>query len=205
MTSAPDCLVIHAHPDPDSFNATLRDVAVRALERGGHRVAVIDLYGQGYRPDMSADEHRDYFSIGADHPDPITASHIRLLSTARTLVFVYPTWWAGLPAMLKGWLDRTLLPEVAFHLKAGPDGKEVVRPGLDQVTRLVGITTYGSDRNDVRLLGDAGRRTISRTVRMVCARRCRTTWLGMHRLDTSTTEERAEFMEQVYRTLWELR
>ncbi|MEM7273531.1 MAG: NAD(P)H-dependent oxidoreductase [Actinomycetota bacterium] len=202
--TGPDCLVVHAHPDPASYSAALRDRAVAALERNGHTVAVIDLYHPGYRPAMSADEHEHYYSIGLDHPDAATAEHIRLLRSARTIVFVYPTWWSGLPAVMKGWLDRTLLPEVAFKLSPGAGGKDVVRPGLDHVTRLVGITTYGSARNEVRLLGDAGRRTITRTVRLVCARRCRTTWLGLHRLDTSTPAERSRFLEEVDATLGRL-
>jgi len=76
-----------------------------------------------------------------------------------------------------------------------------VTPALDNITRLVGITTYGSGRTEVRLLGDAGRRTVTRTVRLVCARRCRTTWLGLHRLDTSTDGQRARFLDRVDATL----
>lgn len=199
------CLVVHAHPDPESFSAALRERAVAALTGAGHEVEVIDLYGLGFNPCLTEQEHVDYFSIGLDHPDPTVAGHIESLSRAEMLVFVYPTWWSGLPAILKGWLDRTLLPEVAFTLSPGATGKDVVKPNLENVRRLVGITTYGSKRSDVRLLGDGGRRTINRTVRLVCAKRCRTTWLGLHQLDTLDAEGRTGFLDRVETKLAGLR
>ena len=199
------CLVVHAHPDPDSFSTALRERAVESLTEAGHHVDVIDLYRLGFDPCLTEQEHVDYFSIGADHPDPMVAGHIDQLLAADMLVFVYPTWWSGLPAIMKGWLDRTLLPGVAFTLTAGADGNEVVRPNLTNVRRLVGITTYGSSRAQVRLLGDAGRRTVTRTVRLVCAKRCRSKWLGLHRLDTLTPEEREAFLERVGTTLGAMR
>ena len=208
-------MVIHAHPDPDSFSAAVRDRAVTALRRADYEVELIDLYRPRYEPAMTEAEHIGYYDIGRDHPDPMTAAHIEAIQQANTLVFIYPTWWSGLPAVMKGWLDRTLLPDVAFTL-SGPaegtggeaDGEPptgAVTPALTNITRIVGITTYGSGRGEVLLLGDAGRRTITRTVRLVCSRRCRTTWLGLHRLDTATTEQRAQFLERVDAKLGALR
>lgn len=197
MSGSKRCLVVHAHPNPESFNRALRDRAITALEQAGHIVDLIDLYDIGYRPSMSEREHVDYYTDGAAHPDPVVADHIERLTRADALVFIYPTWWSGVPAILKGWLDRTLLPDVAFTLEPGSDGKSVVTPNLDNITRLVGITTYGSKQLEVRLLGDAGRRTVTRTVRMVCARRCRTKWLALHQLDTRTDAERTAFLQHV--------
>ena len=56
-------------------------------------------------------------------------------------MFVYPTWWSGLPAVLKGWLERVMVPGVGFTFDA-QSGK--VQPGLRHVRRIVGISTYGS-------------------------------------------------------------
>jgi hypothetical protein len=71
----------------------------------------------------------------------------RSCSARRALVFVYPTWWSGLPAILKGWLERVLVPGVGFVLD---ERTNKVRPGLGQVRHLVGISTYGSPRSYVR-------------------------------------------------------
>jgi putative NADPH-quinone reductase len=193
------CLVVHAHPDPDSYSAALRQRVVSGLTTAGHDVELIDLYAlhaQGYDPCLNEAEHVDYLTIGDDHPDPMVAGHIEQLRWAEALIFVYPTWWAGLPAILKGWLDRTFLPGVSFTL-SGPAGKETVRPGLTNVGHVVGVTTYGSGRLEVALLGDAGRRTITRSVRLVCGRRCRTSWFGLNRLDTADDRARADFLDRV--------
>ena len=72
-----------------------------------------------------------------------------------------------------------------------------MRAGLRHVRRLVGITTYGSSRLYVRVLGDPGRRTIMRALRLLCARRCRRTWLGMYGMDTATNEDRRVFLDRV--------
>ena len=52
---------------------------------------------------------------------------------ADTLIFVYPTWWYGLPAILKGWLDRVWLPEVSFAL---PEGKGPIEPLMRNIRYL---------------------------------------------------------------------
>ena len=74
---------------------------------------------------MSLAERRAYHS---DQPlvDPVTVAHADLVRRAEVLVFVYPTWWSGPPAILKGWLKRVLVPGVAFRF----DGAGKVRPAL---------------------------------------------------------------------------
>lgn len=188
------CLLIHAHPDPDSFSTALRTAAVEGLNAGGHHVDVIDLYAIGYRAAMTSDEHRDYDNISAEHPDPQVTEHIALLREAQALIFVYPTWWSGPPAIMKAWLDRTLLPGVAFTLD---ESTNKVKPGLKNVKHLVGITTTGSPSWFVRGVGNAGRRTIMQTVRVVCHWRCRRRWYSLASLDTSTAQERTVYLAKV--------
>ena len=114
------------------------------------------------------------------------------------VVFVYPTWWSGLPAILKGWLERVIVPGVGFRFDERT-GK--VKPGLGHVRRLVGISTYGSPRSAVRLINDNGRRTIARALRLSCGVRTRTQWLGLYSVDNSTKSERQDFAASVERTM----
>ena len=97
-------LVVHAHPSEASFSAALFVAASGALRAAGHDVATIDLYAERFNAVMSADERRAYHS---DQPilDAVVGRHAELVRWADTLVFVYPTWWMGLPAILKGWVD----------------------------------------------------------------------------------------------------
>lgn len=190
-------LVVIAHPCDDSFNHAAARSAVRGLERAGHHVDVIDLYADGFRAAMSLAERLAYET---DRPilDDQVADHANRLGRAQILVFVYPTWWSGLPAILKGWLERVLVPGVGFRFDER-SGK--IRPGLRQVRRIVGISTYGSPRAYVRLINDNGRRTLTRTLRLSCGVRARTTWLGLYAMDTTGGDNRSEFLDRIERRL----
>ena len=150
---------------------------------------------------MTAEERRAYHG---DAPilDPIVAEHADLVTRAQALVFVYPTWWSGLPAILKGWLERVMVPGVGFRFD---ERTHKVRPGLGQVRHIIGISTYGSPRSYVRLINDNGRRTLTRALRMSCGFRARTTWLGFYAIDTSTLGAREEFAARVEREMAALR
>jgi NAD(P)H dehydrogenase (quinone) len=189
-------LVVHAHPDPASYSATLRDKAVVGLIRGGWHVNVTDLYAEGFAPAMSPAERGAYHG-----PDPVIDAHVarqaELVTAARALVFVYPTWWWGLPAVLEGWLERVLVPGVGFRF----DARGRVRPGLTQVRRLVGISTYGSTHLRTAVFNDAGRRTLLRAVRLNTSWRCRSTWLGLYGMDRIDAEQRTAFAQRVESTL----
>jgi NAD(P)H dehydrogenase (quinone) len=190
-------LVVFAHPDPDSFGAAVRAAAVAGLERGGHRVEVIDLYGEGFRTAMTAEERLAYHS---PQPllDPQVIAHAELVRHAEALVFVYPTWWSGLPAILKGWLERVFGDGVAFTMH--PETGKVV-PALRHVRVIVGVTTYGSPHWSRVLLGDAGRRTLHRALWLCCPRRTKRVWLGLDGVDGTAEDTRRAYLARVERRL----
>jgi NAD(P)H dehydrogenase (quinone) len=187
-----EVLVVCAHPHEASFNHALTEAVEKGCRRDGHHVTTLDLYALGFTAAMSLDEHRAY---QAKQPvlDPMVAEHGRLVQQAEALVFVYPTWWSQPPAILKGWLERVLVPGVAFHFDDG--GK--VRPGMQHVRRIVGISTYGAPWTYVKLLNDGGRRMLTRALRMNCGLRTPTTWMGLYAIDTAGDRERAAFLDRV--------
>jgi putative NADPH-quinone reductase len=173
---------------------------VRTLERAGHHVTRLDLYrddGGPFEARLSPVERRAYHTDAPIVSDDV-ARHAGLVQRADALVFVYPTWWNGLPAILKGWLERVLVPGVAFRFDPRT---HAVRRGLTNVRRIVGITTYGSPRGTVFLMTDGGRRTLRRTLRGVCHRFTRTRWLALYRLDASSVDDRLAFLDRVERSL----
>lgn len=192
-SAAMQALVVIAHPCDDSFNHAAAGAAVTVLERVGHDVDVIDLYADGFRAAMSLEERLAY-ETAEPIIDPQVADHAERLRRAEILVFVYPTWWSGLPAVLKGWLERVMVPGVGFTFDAR-SGK--VRPGLRHVRHIVGISTYGSPRSYVRLVNDNGRRILTRALRMSCGTRVRTRWIGIYAMDTATAADRADFLERI--------
>ena len=96
-------LVIYCHPNPGSLVAAARDRVLAGLRTAGHEVRLTDLYADGFRPELSADERRAHREPGVA---PELDRHADDLRWAEALVLVYPTWWSGQPAMLKGWIDR---------------------------------------------------------------------------------------------------
>jgi NAD(P)H dehydrogenase (quinone) len=193
--------VVLAHPRADSYAHALAQRAVDGLQAAGHRVDVIDLYADGFRAAMSEAEREAYHG---DQPilDPLVQTSADLVRIVDALIFIYPTWWSGLPAILKGWMERVMVPGVGFTFEERT-GK--VRPGLTNVRHLIGISTYGSPKSIVRVVNDNGRRTIMRALRLSCGFGVRTRWHGLYAIDTSTVGQRAEFAAHIERSMTDLR
>jgi NAD(P)H dehydrogenase (quinone) len=120
-------LVVLAHPEPRSFNGALRDVAVLTLEAAGHRVEQSDLYAMGWQPVLGPAEferhaegaffnaqqaQREAVAAGCQAAD-VRAEQAKL-ERADVVVLVFPVWWFGMPAILKGWIDRVFALGVAY-------------------------------------------------------------------------------------------
>ena len=188
-------LVVLAHPNPDSFSHAIVDRVVSTLANREHSVSVIDLYGLDYSPALTRAELAAY-PTSEPAIDPMVIEHTRLIQECSTIVFVYPTWWSSMPAILKGWIDRTMLPGIAFSVD--PQTLKL-QPGLTNVRRLVGITTFGGPRLASLVVRDNGSKIVTRSLRAVCHRRCRTTWLRMFNVDSSTIAQREKFLRRVER------
>lgn len=190
-------LVVYCHPRPESFTAAVRDVVIARLRAAGAEIRLRDLYADGFHPVLTDDEHAGYETC-PDNRGPVEAD-CRDVEWCDTLVFVYPTWWYGLPAMLKGWLDRVLLPDVAFIMPKAPG--DTIKPGLQHITRLGVFTTCGASRWLTMWVGAPGRRTLTRGVRLLLAPRARTAFAAHYLMDSSTPESRARHLEQVARSV----
>ncbi len=186
-------LVVYCHPKRGSFTEAVRDVALDRLRVSGAETRVIDLYGDGFAPLLTAPEFEGYEASPANE-GPVS-DHVAALRWADTLIFVYPTWWYGLPAALKGWLDRVLLPGVAFLM---PDAtRKDIAPALTQIRRLAVFTTCGASWRLTTFIGSPGKRTILRGVRLLCHPRCRTAFAAHYSMDRSTKESRARHLARV--------
>jgi NAD(P)H dehydrogenase (quinone) len=183
-------LLIHCHPRAESFSAALRDAARVALEAAGHEVECRDLYAEGFSPALNSTEHRDYLDPASNPSD--VADHVASLQRAEALLLVYPTWWYGLPAMLKGWFDRIWAPGIAFKL-----GDGAIEPLLTNIQRISVVTTYGSPLWLLWVIGWPDKKLINRGLRRLCARGCRVEWLMLTRMDQRTAPERAAFLAKV--------
>lgn len=189
-------LVVYAHPCPESFNAAVRDRVVATLEASGHSVRLADLYAESFEPVMDAEERRSYNDRG-DNERPV-ASELERIRWAEALVFVYPTWWFGLPAILKGWLDRVFVPHATFSM---PPETKGLSGKLNHI-RVVGVvTTCGATWFVSKLMGEPGRKTLLRGIRGLCARRCRTFYSALYKMDTVSAADRKRHLDAVAQVL----
>lgn len=186
-------LVVYSHPRSESFTQAVRDVVLDKLAAAGAEIRLHDLYAEGFDPVLSAHE-LDIYEDTTRNREPV-ARYCEDVAWCDTLILVYPTWWYGLPAMMKGWLDRVLVPGLAFLM---PDAKNAdIRPGLTHIARLGVFTTCGASFWLTRFIGAPGRRTILRGVRLLCARKCRSVFAAHYLMDSSTDETRARHLRRV--------
>ncbi|WP_157440975.1 NAD(P)H-dependent oxidoreductase, partial [Aestuariivita boseongensis] len=129
-------LVVYAHPCEESFAFALLQTTLESLGQGGWEVDLVDLYADGFDPVLSAEERRGYHDT-ASNTAPV-ADYVARLQAADALVFVFPVWNFGYPAILKGFIDRVFLPGVSFVLQDGE-----VRANLRNIRKLAAVTTYG--------------------------------------------------------------
>jgi NAD(P)H dehydrogenase (quinone) len=191
-------LIVFCHPDPASYGAALRRAAVEALQGAGHELREIDLYAQGFDPVFSAAEKASYLSDTQRNIDGV-ADHVRLLQWAQGWVVVYPTWFYGAPAMLKGWLERVWLPGVTFRVAEAK--QRTIGGELRNIKLFVGITTSGSPWWWLKLIGDPGRSLFMKGLKPLYAKGVRMRWLQLYNMNHVTQAEREAFVARVRREL----
>jgi putative NADPH-quinone reductase len=192
-------LVIYCHPVEGSFCSAMRDAAVKGLERAGHVVAVIDLAADEFDPVMSQEELIAYNTGQGVIPEGLE-HYVAMLREAKILVFVYPTYWSGMPAQLKGWLERVFIQGVAFRLNK----KNKVRPALLHVKHVCVISTFGSPYMYVKFVNDNGRRIVTRALRVSTGLRTRVSRFGLYAMDTATQDDRQKFLLRIEKSMTKL-
>lgn len=166
----------------------------------GHTLTVLDLYAEGFDPVLDpAGWHA--LRAGEGHPAPDLAPHLAALQAAEGLVLIYPTWWYGLPALLKGWFDRVWQPGVAFTLEDGVFQTHT----LARLTRFAAIPTYGSPRLFIeRIVGDPARRQLARGLALQLAPHVRTAWAPIYDVDAKSQGQLARDRARTVRKVAQL-
>ena len=183
-------LVVYAHPVENSFQAALHRRVVTTLIDAGHDVDDCDLYAEGFQPVLSRQERRVYHDADANRG--FARSDIERLLGCQGLVLVFPAWWFGMPAILKGYFDRVWLPGVAFALAGGR-----ARPLLHEIGRFAVVTTYGSPWWLIKLMGDPSRRVLMRGIRRLLSPSVRTLWLAKYNMDFADQTSCNRFLTKV--------
>lgn len=149
-------LYIYAHQEPASFNAALKAVAVDTLEKAGHKVKVSDLYAMHFKPVLDAGDflQRKKPDKLALFPEQINATktgtfvpdimeEMDKVKWADLLIFQFPIYFTGMPAIMKGWLDRVFAAGFAFD----PITQGFYEKGLLKGKKVMMTITTGADEN----------------------------------------------------------
>jgi len=146
-------LIVHAHEEPRSFNAAMKDLAVETLQSVGHEVKVSDLYAMGFKAVADTTdflERRDAFSLKRQKEEMAAAelgtlahdilTEQKKIQDCELLILQFPLWWFSMPAILKGWVDRVMTLGFAYG-----GGQWYDNGGLKGRQAMLAITTGGPD------------------------------------------------------------
>jgi NAD(P)H dehydrogenase (quinone) len=157
-------LIVFAHPEPKSLNGSLKDVAVQALKEKEHEVKVSDLYGMGFkatldREDFANLENPERFNpigeqIHAARTDgfaPDIKAEMEKVEWADLVIFQFPIWYGGTPAILKGWMERVFASGFASDMFQGKIYDQGLLKGKNA---MLSFTTGGPEENYYRDIPD---------------------------------------------------
>lgn len=113
-------LIVYSHPNTASFNHAIKETLVQGLKNKGKNVRVRDLYAMRFDPVLKADDFETFLRGKTPRDIEIEQEHVRW---ANALIFVHPVWWAGMPALLRGYIDRVFSKGFAYdETPQGPRG-----------------------------------------------------------------------------------
>ncbi len=186
-------LVVIAHPVKTSLCNALADHAVHTLRSAGHTVQIEHLYDQSFAAALTSAERASYYN------GPFDASAVQTsidrLTQAQGLVVVFPTWWFGMPAILKGWFDRVWAPGVAFD-HAHDLG--AITPRLTQLRTAIVITTVGSPWwVDKLVMWQPIKRQLKIALIGICAPQCKFRMLSLYKTEKISAEKFTAFCARI--------
>ncbi len=168
---APGPLALVVSLGTDEYLQQLAERAESSLSQSGWQVEHLDLVASGYAPAMTEADRRAYHTEQSI-VDPLVRRHADMVMAAKALVFVYPVVWGTMPALLKGWIDRTFVIGVALVLVNGK-----VKRNLTGLNHVVGIAVSPAEgaaaRASRRAFRDRGKRLITRTIPIITKRRAK--------------------------------
>lgn len=149
-------LLVHAHPEPTSLTRSMVHAARATFEHAGHEVMESDLYGMGWKAVYDAadfpqriDPERLSFVResgnaynGGTQPADVVEEQRKLLA-ADLVILQFPLWWFGMPAIMKGWIDRVWAQGLAYGYQGAGNRHRYGEGGFMGRRALLSVTTGG--------------------------------------------------------------
>ena len=131
-------LIVYAHPNEKSFNHAVLEQVETILKNAGKEYAVRDLYAMRFNPVL---DRKDLSMLLEGQTAKEVEKEQRLVEEAQVIIFIYPIWWFGMPAIMKGYIDRVFVQGFAFAIE------ENGLKGLLTGKKVIMINTTGSPRD----------------------------------------------------------
>ncbi|RYG53749.1 MAG: flavodoxin family protein [Chitinophagaceae bacterium] len=137
-------LIIYTHPNPASLNSYLKNSLVEHLERTGHEIVVRDLYEMDFNPVLSLEDlaGQRFGMVAAD-----VRREQDFIEWADCITVIHPIWWTGLPALMKGYIERVFSYGFAYRYDKG------VQKGLLAGKQIIIINTHGKSKAEYEMMG----------------------------------------------------
>jgi len=129
-------LIILGHPNNNSFNHAIADTCRKQIEANGHTVYFHDLYAEKFNPI----QYSKNIDSNTNNEINLHCSHLK---NCDGIIVIHPNWWGQPPSIIKGWMDRILLPGVAYGFKLNDKG-DSVPVGLLKAKKGLVINTSNS-------------------------------------------------------------
>lgn len=137
-------LIIYAHPNEGSLNHHLKETIVETLTAGGHEIQIRDLYQLNFDPVLSLEDMNGQ-RTGQLSVD--LKQEQEYISWATHISFIYPIWWTGMPAIMKGYIDRVMTYGFAYRYDDG------VQMGLLKGKSATILNTHGKSNEEYQAIG----------------------------------------------------
>lgn len=137
-------LIVYAHPNPKSFNHAIREHVEAVLKKQKKDYSVRDLYLLKWNPVLGGEDFNVFGS--GKIPEDIKAEQ-KYIKEADVIIFIHPIWWFGMPAVLKGYIDRVFSAGFAYEYAA--DGVK----GLLSGKKVMIINTTGGPQESYEKFG----------------------------------------------------
>jgi NAD(P)H dehydrogenase (quinone) len=187
-------LVVFSHPSRCSLCGSILATVLKELEIRGDTIDLLDLYTDRFDPVLSVDDWKNYEAASGES----IQRYVDQIQTAQGLIWVFPTWNYGLPAVLKGYVDRVWKPNVAFRLSADRD---VIFDLFPDMRFFLAITTFGAGWLPNTFIGNPCKRTLASGLRRHFSRQTRFNWLALYNVDRAQAHRVDRFMKRIQSTI----
>lgn len=137
-------LIIYAHPNSGSLNHFFKQTIIETLQESNQEIEVRDLYEISFNPVLSLNDMSGQ-RMGKVADEVKTEQDF--IVWADRIIFVYPIWWTGMPAIMKGYIDRVFSYGFAYRYDQG------IQKGLFKGKKAIIVNSHGKSNTEYEAMG----------------------------------------------------